>query len=347
MKHVGKNAPEAIHPAQFTRSASHVVHPPSSPTPARSALILAFAAIYVIWGSTYLGIRVAIETMPPFLMAGFRFALAGAILLAFLRWRGLPFPNARQWRANAVIGIFLLLGGNGLVVWAEHRIPSGITALLIATEPLWIAVLMPMFKAGKSPGLRTFAGIACGLAGVGVLVAGRGLGGGTVDPVGVVAVIAASGFWAGGSLYTLRATSPSSPFIASGIQMLAGGLLLGVTGLVTGEWQSFDPAQVSARSLAALAYLIVFGSIVAFTAYSYLLRNARPTVVSTYAFVNPIVAVLLGWLIAGEALSGRVALAGLFILGALWAILRDEPEVEQLVTDPDPKTGDAARSCAG
>ena len=308
--------------------------------------LAALLAVYLVWGSTYLAILYAIETLPTFSMAAVRYLVAGSVLYAWGRYRGGAAPEKKHILPAIAIGGLLLLGGNGLVVWAEHRIPSGITALLIATEPLWIAVLLPLFKAGKSPGLRTFAGIGCGLAGVGVLVAGRGFGG-TVDPVGVVAVILASGSWAAGSLYTLRAASPSSPLVASGIQMLAGSVLLGGTGLVAGEWRTFDPAQVSTRSLLALAYLIVFGSIIAYTAYSYLLRNARPTVVSTYAFVNPIVAVLLGWLVAGEALSGRVALAGLFILGALWAILRDEPEVEQMVSDPDPATGEAARSCAG
>ena len=308
--------------------------------------LVALLAVYLVWGSTYLAILWAIETLPTFVMASTRFLVAGSLLYAWGRFRGGAAPEKKHLVPAFVIGGLLLLGGNGLVVWAEHRIPSGITALLIATEPLWIAILLPFFKAGKRPSMRTFVGIASGLGGVAVLVAGRGFGG-TVDPLGVIAVIAASGSWAAGSLYTLRATTPSSPFIASGIQMLAGGILLGGAGLVSGEWQSFDPSQVSTRSLLALAYLIVFGSIVAFTAYSYLLRNAPPTVVSTYAFVNPIVAVLLGWLVANEALSGRVVLAGLFILGALWAILRDEPEVEQMVVDPDPTTEDAARSCAG
>jgi drug/metabolite transporter (DMT)-like permease len=309
--------------------------------------LAALLAVYLIWGSTYLAILFAIETLPTFTMAAGRYLIAGALLYAWGRSRGGARPERRHLVPSLVIGGLLLLGGNGLVVWAEHRIASGITALLIATEPLWIALLLPLFKAGKSPGLRTFGGIAAGLFGVFVLVAGRGLGDGAVDPIGVVAVVLASGFWAAGSLYTLRAATPASPFIASGMQMLAGGLLLGLTGLGLGEWGRFELAQVSSRSLWAFAYLIFFGSIVAFTAYSYLLRNARPTVVSTYAFVNPIVAVLLGWMVVGEPITWRVGLAGLFILAALWAILRDEPETQQIVVDPDPATGEAARSCVG
>jgi drug/metabolite transporter (DMT)-like permease len=309
--------------------------------------LAALLAVYLIWGSTYLAIFYAIESIPTFIMASGRYLFAGGLLYAWGRFRGGARPETRHILPAFAIGALLLLGGNGLVVWAEHRIPSGITALLIATEPLWIAILMPLFKAGKSPGIRTFAGIAAGLGGVFALVAGKGLGGGTVDPLGVVAVVLASGSWAAGSLYTLRAATPSSPLIASGIQMLAGSALLGATSLVTGEWTTFAVEQVTARSFWAFAYLVVFGSIIAYTAYSYLLRNARPTVVSTYAFVNPIVAVLLGWLIASEPITSRVVLAGVLILAALFAILRDEPEVEQMVADPDPETGEAARSCAG
>lgn len=291
--------------------------------------LAALLAVYLVWGSTYLAILLAIESLPTFSMAGVRFLIAGAVLYAWGRWRGGARPERRHLLPALVIGGLLLLGGNGLVVWAEHRIPSGITALLIATEPLWVAILLPFFKAGKSPGFRTFAGIGAGLAGVFVLVAGKGLGGGAVDPVGVIGVIAASAFWAAGSLYTLRAATPASPWISSGIQMLAGGALLAMTGLVTGEWSRFEPSQVTGRSLAAFLYLVIFGSIVAFTAYTYLLRNVRPTVVSTYAFVNPIVAVILGWAFVGEPLTWRVAVAGFFILAALLAILRDEPGTKQ------------------
>jgi drug/metabolite transporter (DMT)-like permease len=309
--------------------------------------LAALLAVYLIWGSTYLAILYAIESMPTFTMAAGRHLLAGVLLYAWGRSRGAAPPQRQHLLPAFIIGGLLLLGGNGLVVWAEHRIPSGITALLIATEPLWIAVLLPLFRAGKSPGLRTYAGIFAGLAGVLALVAGKGIGQGAVDPIGVAGVILASGAWAAGSLYTLRAKVPSSPLIASGVQMLAGGSLLAVTGGALGEWNGFALSQVTTRSWFAFFYLVFFGSIIAFTAYSYLLRNARPTVVSTYAFVNPIVAVLLGWLIAGEPLTWRVWLAGAFILTALWAILRDDKEAEQMVVDPDPSTGDAARSCAG
>lgn len=309
--------------------------------------LAALLAVYLIWGSTYLAILFAIESLPTFSMAGGRYLLAGAALYLWGRSRGGARPERRHLLPAITIGGLLLLGGNGLVVWAEHRIPSGIAALLIATEPLWIALLIPLFGAGKRASFRTFTGIAVGLVGVFVLVGGRSLGSGAVDALGAAAVILASGFWAAGSLYSIRAASPGSPWVASGLQMLAGGALLSITGLATGEWATFEPANVTTRSLLAFAYLVIFGSIIAFTAYSYLLRNARPTVVSTYAFVNPIVAVLLGWAVVDEPLTWRVGVAGLFILAALVAILRDEPEVEKVIADPDPATAEAARSCVG
>jgi drug/metabolite transporter (DMT)-like permease len=294
--------------------------------------LAALLAVYLVWGSTYLAIRLAIESLPTFSMAGVRYLIAGALLYGWGRLRGGKRPEAKSLLPIAVIGALLLVGGNGLVVWAEHYIPSGIAALLIATEPFWIAVLVPMVTGGRRPGMRTYAGIAIGLTGVFVLVGGVGGMGGTsgggIDIAGALAVVLASFFWALGSLYSTRAKLPDSPWISTGSQMLAGGAMLLLLGGGTGEWASFDPSQVTASALWAFAYLVVFGSIVAFTAYAYLLRNARPTVVSTYAFVNPIVAVLLGWWIVDEPVSGRVVVAGALILAALAAILYDEPKKE-------------------
>lgn len=301
----------------------------------RGRTLAALLAIYLVWGSTYLAIRLAITSLPTFSMAGARFLIAGALLYGWGIFRGGKRPEAKTLVPIAVIGALLLVGGNGLVVWAEHRIASGIAALLIATEPLWIAVLVPLVTRGRRPGLRTYAGIAVGLTGVFVLVGGiggmGGMGGtgeGGIDIAGAFAVVLASFFWALGSLYSTRAKLPASPWIATGSQMLAGGALLALLGGLNGEWAAFEPAKVTAPALWAFAYLVTFGSIVAFTAYAYLLRNARPTVVSTYAFVNPIVAVLLGWWIVDEPVSGRVVVAGALILGALVAILYDEPKRE-------------------
>lgn len=297
----------------------------------RGRTLAALLAVYLVWGSTYLAIRFAITSLPTFSMAGARYLIAGALLYGWGRLRGGKRPEAKTLLPIAVIGALLLVGGNGLVVWAEHRIPSGIAALLIATEPFWVALLVPFFSTARRPGIRTFAGIAIGLAGVFVLVgggAGGGFGTSGIDVGGALAVVIASFFWALGSLYSTRAKLPESPWIATGSQMLAGGALLALLGGASGEWTTFEPARVTAPALWAFAYLVIFGSIVAFTAYAYLLRNARPTVVSTYAFVNPIVAVLLGWWIVDEPVSGRVVVAGALILAALVAILYDEPKRE-------------------
>ena len=300
----------------------------------RGRTLAALLAVYLVWGSTYLAIRFAITSLPTFSMAGARYLIAGALLYGWGRLRGGKRPEAKTLLPIAAIGALLLVGGNGLVVWAEHRIPSGIAALLIATEPFWIALLVPFFSTSRRPGIRTFTGIAIGLAGVFVLVGG-GSGGGIgasgtsgIDVGGALAVVLASFFWALGSLYSTRAKLPESPWIATGSQMLAGGGLLALLGGASGEWTAFEPEKVTAPALWAFAYLVIFGSIVAFTAYAYLLRNARPTVVSTYAFVNPIVAVLLGWWIVDEPVSGRVVIAGALILAALVAILYDEPKRE-------------------
>ncbi len=299
----------------------------------RGRTLAALLAVYLVWGSTYLAIRFAITSLPTFSMAGARYLIAGALLYGWGRLRGGKRPEARTLVPIAVIGALLLVGGNGLVVWAEHRIASGIAALLIATEPLWIALLVPLVTRGRRPGLRTWAGIAIGLAGVFVLVGGfGGMGSGGIDVAGAFAVVAASFFWALGSLYSTRARLPASPWIATGSQMLAGGALLALLGGLNGEWAAFEPAKVTAPALWAFAYLVTFGSIVAFMAYAYLLRNARPTVVSTYAFVNPIIAVLLGWWVVGEPVSGRVVVAGALILAALVAILYDEPKREAAAT---------------
>jgi drug/metabolite transporter (DMT)-like permease len=285
---------------------------------------LALAAVYLIWGSTYLAIRFAIETLPPFTMAGSRFLLAGAVLFAWARWRGAPRPKLRHWAPSLLVGGLLLLGGNGSVVWGESRIPSGVAALLVAAEPVWIAVLAPLVLRQPRGGLRAFGGLAAGVAGVAVLVADpRGLDPTSIDPVGAAVVVFGGACWALGSLATLRLDLPESRALANGMQMLAGGVLLVALGGGVGEWSHLADFQPSARSLAAFAYLVVVGSIVAFSAYAFLLRAARPTVAATYAFVNPVVAVLLGWLLGGEMLSWRIGGASVLILAAVALLITE------------------------
>ncbi len=287
-------------------------------TVSRARVVAAFAAVYVVWGSTYLAIRFAIETLPPFLMAGARFLVSGAALYAWTRARGAPRPTRPNWRAAAVVGAFLLVGGNGGVAWAEQRVPSGLAALLVATVPLWMVLLEWWRSGGVKPGWRTWAGIAIGFLGLGILVGpAELLGGGAADGLGAAALVLASVLWAVGSVYSKRAALPESPLQATGMEMLAGGALLVLLGSLVGEWGRLDPASVSSKSLLALLYLIVFGSGVGFTAYVWLLKHVEVAKVSTYAYVNPVVAVFLGWLLAGEAVTARTLVAAAVIVVAV------------------------------
>jgi drug/metabolite transporter (DMT)-like permease len=280
-------------------------------------IILAFAAVYVIWGSTYLGIRFAIETIPPFLMAGVRFFLAGAGLYAWLRLRGAPPPSAGQWRAMSVIG-FLLIGiGNGAVSWAEQTVPSGLTALIIALTPLWF-VSIEWFQHAIRPSLEVVLGLALGLIGMIVLIDPAHIADtGHLDHLGTAVVVFGTMAWAAGSMYSRKAEHPSQPLLGTAMQMLTGGVMLLIVSVLTGEPASFDPGSVSVLSLAALGYLIVFGSLIAFTSYIWLLKAVSPARVATYAYVNPVIAVLLGWLLAGELLNARIIVAAAIIVAGV------------------------------
>ena len=274
-------------------------------------IALALGAVYVIWGSTYLAIRFAIETIPPFLMAATRYLTAGTLIYAWSRLRGAPRPTLIQWRSALILGAFLLMVGNGAVVWAEQHVDSGLAALLISTEPLWIVILVWLRTGRKRPDWRVIAGLVLGFLGLMLLVRP---GSGSVNALGALALVMASLSWAWGSIYGQRAPLPSSPLTTTGIQMLSGGFLLLLVSSLTGEQSRFALAAVSAKSLLALGYLIFFGAIVAFTAYVWLLRVAPPVLVSTYAYVNPVVAVLLGWVFAGEPLTGKTLVAAAVIL---------------------------------
>jgi len=284
-------------------------------------LLAAFAAVYLIWGSTYLAIRYAIESLPPFLMAGARFLVAGGVLAVWALARGARLPTWRHWRSAAIAGGFLLLGGNAGVVWAEQRVPSGLAALLVATVPLWMVLVERLRPGGRHPGGRVLLGVALGMAG-GTLLVSRGqfAGGGAVDPAGAAALVAGSLAWAIGSIYARTAKLPSSPALATGMEMLCGGAFLTIAGSLAGEWPRLDLAQVSARSWWSLAYLVTFGSLVGFTAYIYVLGRTTPAKASTYAFVNPVVAVFLGWALAGEPVTARTLIAAAVIVAAVVVI---------------------------
>ncbi|HVU22867.1 MAG TPA: EamA family transporter [Opitutus sp.] len=287
-------------------------------TPSRSALITAFAAIYLIWGSTYLGIRVAVETMPPFAMAAARFLLAGALLFGFLRLRGAPAPTRAQWRANAVIGTFLLLGGNGLVAWAELSVPSGVTALIIGVQPLFFVLTEWAWPGGARPTLGVTAALLLGFAGVAWLAAPwESPQHGGVAVGGVIAILLACVFWAIGSIYARHSRHGLDPLYAASLQMLTGGVALALAAAAHGDFNHVDVAAISGRSWVAFVYLLGAGSLVGFSTFVWLIKHSTPARVSTYAYVNPLVAVFLGWLVLGEPVTSRTAIAAIVIVTAV------------------------------
>lgn len=293
-------------------------------------LIAAFAAVYVFWGSTYLAVKMGIQTLPPFLMAGTRFAVAGAILYIWARLsKDYEKPERVHWKTAFIVGTFLLLGGNGAVVLASQYIPSSLTALLVATEPLWIVLLSWLWLGSGRPNWKVALGLLVGFVGVYLLIAGKPSVGGTggyEQWLGMIAVIAGALSWAIGSIYGLKAPTAKSSILNAGMQMLSGSVTLFIVGLVRGEHMTFDPAAVSSTSIYAILYLIIFGSLFAFTAYSWLLKNAQPAMVSTYAYVNPVIAVVLGWSIAGESMTAQMLIGAFIIVTSVILITANKSE---------------------
>jgi len=302
----------------------------------RGRIVAALLALYLIWGSTYLAIRFAIETIPPFMMAGARFVAAGLVLWVFASVRGWTprWPTAREWGAAAIVGGLLLLGGNGAVVWAEQRVPSGIAALLVATVPLWMVLVDWARPGGRRPSLGVAVGLLLGLAGLVLLVGLDGLRGtGGVDLAGALVLTFGSITWAIGSIYSKRLPLPKHPIAATGLEMLCGGVLLFAFAAAVGEFGTFDPSAVSTRSLLAWGYLFTFGSLIGFTAYIWLLGVVSPAKASTYAYVNPVVAVLLGWALANEPLTPRMFVAAAVIIAAV-ALITVAQGAERPATTP-------------
>jgi drug/metabolite transporter (DMT)-like permease len=291
-----------------------------SQPPSRLGVLTAFAAVYVVWGSTYLAIRMGVATLPPFLMAGVRFLIAGGLLLAWTTLRGAKLPTARQWRNSAVVGTLLLLGGNGLVCWAELTVSSSLAALIVAASPMWFALFEWARPGGQRPTLVTSLGLIVGFGGVALLVLGTPHGSdaaSSTSVLGVLALVVACAAWAGGSIFSKHTDKPDSPWVSTAAQMLTGGVSLLAVSLLTGEPGRFHLDQVSARSFFAFLYLVVFGSWIGFGAYVWLLKNCAATKVATYAYVNPVIATLLGWWILDEPFTPRTALAALVILGGV------------------------------
>ena len=289
-----------------------------STTPSRAALAAGFATIYLVWGSTYLGIRVAVESLPPFLMASFRFLVAGGLLLGWLRLRGTAWPTAEQWRVNGIIGLFLLLGGNGGVTWAEQYVPSGVTALIIGVGPLFVVLTEWAWPGGTRPPARVFLALALGFAGVTWLAAPwETTAGAAPHPGGVAAILLACASWGVGSIYSRHARHGTGPLAAAALQMLGGGAGLAVLALLHGDLMGFDPSIVPAKAWVAVAYLIVAGSLVGYSTFAWLMRHSTPARVATYAYVNPLVAVVLGWVVLGEPLTPRLLAAAVLVVGSV------------------------------
>lgn len=279
----------------------------------------ALITVYIVWGSTYLAIRFAVETMPPFLMAATRFLIAGGILFCWRWLAGDKHPTRLEWRSATIVGLLLLLGGNGGVVWAEQYIPSGIAALLVGSAPLWMVLIDALRPNGQKANLQTWIGVIIGFIGITILISPWQINneGQTLDQAGVLALLMAAFLWAIGSLYSRDAKLPTSPLLGTGMEMLAGGLGLLLLSLVSGEWQEFNPALISQQSLWGLLYLIFFGALVGFAAYTWLLRNAPTPLVSTYAYVNPLVAIFLGNLLASEPLTLKIVISALVVVSSV------------------------------
>ncbi|MDB6069181.1 MAG: protein of unknown function transrane [Verrucomicrobiales bacterium] len=306
--------------------------PPSAPEQPKAPLgwvIAAFAAVYIIWGSTYFGITVAVQTIPPFLMAGTRFLIAGGGLYWVLRRFGIAAPTRPQWKTGVIVGGLLIFGGNGGVSWVQGRVPSGLSALIIASVPLWIMILDWLRPGGSRPRGIVLAGLAVGGAGVLMIVLGRNsLGQRAVDPVGAAILLLAAISWAAGSVYSRFAAKPASALMTVSQQMIAGGAFQFLAGIADGEIPRFDPAKITAASAWAFVYLTLFGSLVGYTAYVWLLRVSTPAKVSTYAYVNPLVAVVLGHWLLKETLPASVAVAGALILLSVILISRSPQPVD-------------------
>lgn len=302
--------------------------------PGKLLVVSAFAALYLIWGSTYLGIRFAIETIPPLLMAGARFLLAGFIMYAIARWQGAPRGSLANWRTALIIGACLLLCGNGGVTLAEQYVSSGLASVIVATVPIYMALFAWWSGLAPRPTPIVWLGLAGGLAGVAILLA-PALHLSTDETrhpaTGMIILLFSSFIWSAGSIYSRKAKSAAPPLLLAGQQMICGGALLILAGVSMGEHHRFDGSRISLLSIAAFAYLVIIGALVGYTAYIFLLRHCAPAKVATYAYVNPIVAVILGALFAGETLSARTILAAGLIIGSVALVITVQQTRSKLV----------------
>lgn len=296
----------------------------------KTKIWIALLALYIVWGSTYLGIKVAIETIPPFFHAGIRFLISGVILVIWQRSAGVAMPTRKQWISTAIIGNLLLLGGNGLVSWAEQFIPSGIAALIIGSVPIFLVIGEAVRPGGVKPNWQAMLGILIGFTGIYILVGPSNTDGTSLNIFGIIALLSACLLWASGSIYSKNADLPRSVLMSTGAQMLMGSIGLFIVSGLTGELNGWDVTAVSARSIYGVLYLIFIGSLIGFVAYGWLLQNAPISLVATYAYVNPIVAVLLGNWFGNEPLEPRIWLATAIIIGSVMFInSKSKPRVQK------------------
>jgi drug/metabolite transporter (DMT)-like permease len=315
---------------------------PQASTGPATLVLAAFAAVYILWGSTYLAIRIGVESFPPLMLAGLRHFTVGLLLYPVLRWKTGVRPTPTHWETAAMTGFLMLFVGNGGVSWAEQTVPSGITALLVASVSLWLVIVDWLRPGGHRPVPKVVLGLLLGFAGMALLVGPAHLGGsGRVDPRGAAILVIASFSWACGSLYSKHGGMPNSALLGAAMQSFAGGLVLLFVGFLTGEFHHFHFAAVSRRSWVALAYLIVFGSGIGFSAYLYILQKSTAARVATYAFVNPVVALFLGWVIVGETISLRTVVAAVVILTAVILVITAPHRTPTRSQEPVPAPGEA------
>lgn len=310
------------------------------------ALLLTFGAIYVLWGSTYIFIKWGIETVPPMVLAGSRHLIAGILMYAWIRMRAGERPTRQHWGSATVLGALMLFGGNGGVTWAEQTVPSGMAALVIAAVPMWMTVLEWIRPRRHRPAGRVIAGLVMGFGGIALLIGPGSLGGDRIDKLGAVVLLGASLSWAAGSLLSRHVRLPRTLVLSIAMQSIVGGALLLLAAIPAGNWAQFDWHDVSLRSGLSLAYLVVFGSIIGFTCYIWLLKVTTAARVSTYAYVNPVVALFLGWALGGENVSARSFLAASVIIAAVVMIVSYKEAPAAVNEDSLLKTETADLGCA-
>jgi drug/metabolite transporter (DMT)-like permease len=312
---------------------------------------LAFLIVYIVWGSTFLAIRFAVETIPPFLTAGTRHLIAGSILLAWAWWRG-ERPSGQAWRMGIVLGFLFFLVGHGTLHWAEQHVPSGVAALVVATEPVFVAWMLPLFRLGSAPGAKTYVGLALGVASVAVLFGPDVTGGGGDMVIGLAAVLLGSISWAAGivlsrKLQERRDGVADTSTMNAALPLLCGSFMLLAGGVARGEHDLLSAGSVSTLSLLGLLYLVFFGSLVAFTAYSWLLKHYPPTLVATHTYVNPIVALILGWLLAAEKITVSIVASAALAIAAIALVSKGEASVGRAPSETDPLPADPLHKRSG